>query len=158
MLLKANSCCLLLLAGLTTFALVPPLRAEEPPIRVTVVAILASNKKDKIDKQLTELAAELRKKDPALKGFTLKRTNCLAMEIGAKESFQLIDELEAVVRLRDKDKKTNRVSLTVTAPTLSAISYTTCCGKFFPLTTDHVTKDGERLIVAVMVRPCDDKK
>jgi hypothetical protein len=38
------------------------------------------------------------------------------------------------------------------------ITYSTICGKCFPIVTRFQTKDRERLIVAVMVRPCNGAK
>jgi hypothetical protein len=136
----------------------PVARAEDRPIKVTVIAVLASEKKTHIDKELKQFAVELKKKYPSLKGFVLERTACESMKIGAKKSFTMLGDSEVVVHLREKDDKDNRVSLTVKAPTVGEIAYTTCCGKFFPVETDHVTKDGDRLIIAVMVKPCDGKK
>src|SRR5262249_29247607 len=134
------------------------LRADEKPIKVTVIAIMASEKNAKIDKELKELAVELKKKDPTWKGFVVERRACESIKIGEKKSFPMPVGTELVVKLREKDDQTNRVSLTITPPTLGEVVYTTCCGKFFPLTTGYVNKDGDRLIVAIMVKPCDGKK
>jgi len=145
-----------LVALLTAAA--PDARADERPIKVTVIAILASEKNTKIDKELKALAVELKKKYPEFKGFVLERTACESMKIGEKKSFQVFDKSEVVVELKDKNDKDNKVTLTITPPTLGDVTYTTCCGKFFPVTTGETTKSGERLIVAVMVKPCDGKK
>ena len=47
----------------------------------------------------------------------------------------------------------NRVRLAVKAPLAGEITYTTCCSKFFPIMTRYLTKDNERLIIAIMVKP-----
>ena len=62
---------------LTVFALAASgamlARTDEKNIKVTVVAILASTTDKKIDKELTELAQEMRKKDPTLIGFVVEQ-------------------------------------------------------------------------------------
>ena len=50
----------------------------------------------------------------------------------------------------DKD---GRFQMKITPPRMGDITYTTAaCGKFFPIMTRYLTKDNERLIVAVMVK------
>jgi len=44
--------------------------------------------------------------------------------------------------------------MTIKPPTLGEITYSTTCEKFFPIVTRYVTKDKERLIIAIMVEPC----
>jgi len=133
-------------------------RADESNIKVTVVAILASTTDKKIDKELKELAQEMRKKDPTLIGFMVERSSSQSMKVGEKATFTLLDKKSVEVELREKNPKTNRVSLTITPPTLGEIAYTTCCEKYFPVCTGYQTKDGRKLIVAVMVSPCGKKQ
>src|SRR3954447_22025135 len=51
-------------------------RAEEP-VKVTVVAVLASDKHTRIDPKLQDLAREVQKKDPTLTGFKVGRVTSL---------------------------------------------------------------------------------
>ncbi len=132
-------------------------RADDEQIKVTVVAILASSTEKKVDKELTELAQEMRKKDPSLTGFVVERSTYKAMKIGEKATFTFLDKQDVEVELREKSAKTNRVSLSITPPTLGEIAYTTCCGKYFPVCTNYQTKDNKKLIIAVMVAPCTKK-
>jgi hypothetical protein len=132
-------------------------RADENNIKVTVVAILASTTDKKIDKELKDFAQEMRKKDPTLTGFVVERSSSQSMKVGEKATFTLLDKKSVEVELREKNPKTNRVSLTITPPTLGEIAYTICCEKYFPVCTGYQTKDGRKLIVAVMVAPCGKK-
>ena len=43
-------------------------------------------------------------------------------------------------------------------PLVGEITYMTICGKFFPIVTRYQTKDKDRLIIAVMVKPCNGEK
>jgi hypothetical protein len=132
-------------------------RADENNIKVTVVAVLASTTDKTIDKELKELAQEMRKKDPTLTGFVVDRSSSQSMKVGEKATFKFMEKQSVEVELREKNAKTNRVSLTITPPTLGEIAYTTCCGKYFPVCTGYQTKDGKKLIIAVMVAPCNKK-
>ena len=133
-------------------------RADDGPIKVTVVAILGTDKNTHVCNELTDIAPELKKKNPKLTGFTLERSTCKSMKIGEKDLFHLVDKEFVEVELRIKDDTTNRVSLTIKPPTMGAIEYTTCCGKCFPFFTGYRSKEkDEILIIAVMVRPCSKK-
>jgi len=144
----------LLLASLFSAAA----RAEDGKIQVTVVAILATDKNTKVDDKLKDIAKEVQKKEPTLTGFVVERITVKSIKIGEKETFPLVDEKTVVVILAEKNEKDNCVSLTIKPPTLGDITYTCCCGKFFPVVTRYETKDKDRLIVAVMAKPCNGKK
>jgi len=135
-----------------------PARAEDGKIQVTVLAILATDKNTKIDEKLKDVAKEIQKKEPTLTGFVLERITIKSIKLGEKETFPLVDEKTVVVILAEKNEKDNAISLTIKPPTLGDITYTCCCGKFFPVVTRYQTKDKDRLIVAVMVKPCNTKK
>jgi hypothetical protein len=49
------------------------------------------------------------------------------------------------------------MTMTVKPPKLDEITYACACGKFFPIITNHLTPDNERLIIAVMAKPCKKK-
>jgi hypothetical protein len=124
---------------------------EDGKISVTVVTILASKDNDKVDPKLVDVAREVQKKDPDLKGFQLRHTTCRTIVVGTKETFTLIDDNELIVEARNCTEKPGRICLKLKAPTLSCLSYTCACSKYFPIVTGYETKDGQRLIIAVMV-------
>jgi hypothetical protein len=129
---------------------------EEDSVQVTVVAILATDKNDKVDEKLERLAREIRKKEPKLKGFRLARVDCKPIPVGQSDKFALVDDEVATITVQRAADKNNQVRIKVKVPRLGAIVYTSVCGKFFPIVTRYWTKDGERLIVALMVGPCKD--
>ena len=82
------------------------------------------------------------------------RSEQAAQEIRAAQErkvtmHKLADEFEAVVGKKDAQK----IRMTVKPPMVGQITYTTCCEKFFPIVTRHVTKEKDRLITA---RRCSD--
>lgn len=127
-------------------------RAEEK-VEVIVVAILGSDKHEKIDPCLRNVAKELKKADPSLTGFRLAKTSNRSIEVSKKMNFPLVDKQFLVVTVDRGINAKNRVGLTVKPPRLGEIAYTIVCGKYFPILTPYYTKDKERLIVAIMVRP-----
>ncbi|HLW64456.1 MAG TPA: hypothetical protein VKS79_03990 [Gemmataceae bacterium] len=132
-------------------------RADDEKIEVTVLAILASDKSTVIDERLKDVAKEIQKKEPALTGFAVERVTKKSIRLGDKDTFKLVDEKEVLVALSQRDPMTGRVTVTIKPPTVGEITYACCCGKFFPVITRYVTKENERLIVAVMVKPCHKK-
>jgi hypothetical protein len=130
-------------------------RAEER--QITVVAVLATDKNTHVDPRVKSIAEEVQKIEPGLTGFRVARTTSKAIAIGARETFPLVDnEVLAVViqQAGGKEKeKDDRVRLAVKAPLAGEITYTTCCSKFFPIMTRYLTKDNERLIIAIMCKP-----
>jgi hypothetical protein len=133
----------------------PPAGGEE--VRVTVVAILASSdpKNAKVDPRLEEIAREIKKMEPALKGFSLATTSSREVAVGVKEKFELVDDQNAtvtVILIKDKDE---RVRLKIKPPGVREITYRCCCGKYLPIITGYQTRDTrERLIIGVMTSPC----
>ena len=131
-------------------------RADEP-VRVTVVAVLASARHAEVDPKLKDLAREVQKRDPTLTGFRLGRMTCLPLTANKKETYPLVDEATAEVTLLEREKPGQRTRLTIKAPDVGEITYETCCGKFFPICTRCVTDKQENVIMAVMVKPCPKK-
>jgi hypothetical protein len=132
-------------------ATAPPAdRADET--RVCVVAIIATDRNTTVDEKIKCIAKEVQKKEPTLTGFRMATTNCKPLTAGAKESFPLIEGEVASVVVEGKCKG-ERVRLTVKAPLMGEITYSTTCGKYFPIVTRYQTKDKDRLIIAVMVKP-----
>jgi len=113
-------------------------------VRVSVVAILASQTCTEIDWRLQCIAREVQKVHPELKlkGFRLAKMTCKPVPVRGSETFELaVDQTAAITVLRPANKE-NKVQLKVTPPTLGEITYTVTCGKFFPIVTNYQTKNG----------------
>lgn len=149
---RSRACLLLaILAGLPTGARFA--RAEER--NVTVVAVLATDRNKNIDPKVQGIAEEVQKLEPSLTGFRLARTTSKALPLGKRDTFPLVDNEVLVVLLQPAEGKEgqDRIRLTVKAPLAGEIAYSCCSSKFFPILTRYITKDNERLIVAIMVKP-----
>jgi len=135
----------------------PSARAEED-VRVSVVAILATRDGKKVDNEVEAIAKEVRKKYPALTGFRLARMTCLPITVGKEETFPLEDDQVAMVAVQNGVDKNDRVRLKVKPPQLNEITYSTICGKYFPIVTPYLTKaKQEQLILAIMVNNGKEK-
>lgn len=132
--------------------------ADDGPIRVTVTVILASTEHKDVDPKLKELAAEVQKRDKNLKGFKLIETIGKSIAVGDTAKFALVDKQELKVKVEKPKDENGRVGLTIKPPELGEITYTCACEKFFPIVTPYKTKAGETLIIAVMAKPCTQKK
>jgi hypothetical protein len=148
---------LVLSAGLAGLAAAEPTRAED--VRVTIVAITASDRNQTVDPKLKDIAREVQKRDASLTGFKLDRTTRKAVNVGQKESFALVDAATADITVLQKDDSRQRVRLAVKLPLVGEFTYLTCYDKFFPVVTRYLTaNDRERLIVAIMVKPVAKEK
>ena len=136
----------------------PTVRAADEEVRVTLVAILATDRDHVVDAKLKEIADEVRKKHPGLTGFRLGPMTCKAVVLGKREVFELVEgQLASVLVLHAADKN-DMVCLKVKVPLWAEFTYSTVCGKFFPIMTRYQTKDKERLIIAICVHCCDKEK
>jgi hypothetical protein len=136
---------------------VAPARAAER-VQVTVVTILATTRDEPVDCRLTCVADQVRKKEPKLKGFQLVNMNRKSLRPGEAWTVKLVDGQEATVVIHHGADKDNRVELKLNCPLQGEIVYNTVCGKCLPIVTRYKTKDKQdRLIVAVMVKPCHKK-
>jgi hypothetical protein len=135
---------------------VPGGRFAAEEVKVTVAVILGSPEPGgKPDPRIKAVAEEVVKTDPKLKSFRLATTTSMAVAIGGKEKFPLIDDRAAEISVLRKE---DRVCLKVKPPDAGGIMYNICCGKFLPILTNYYTKEKkERLILAVMVAPCPGK-
>lgn len=134
--------------------------AEDPPknVSVSVVAILASKTSDEIDPRLKDIAKEIRKKNIDFKGFRVGKITCKSIPVNAAEAFELVaDQKASIIVLKPADRD-NRIQLKISPPKVGDITYTTTCGKFFPIMTTYQTPNGESLIIAVRVQPCNKQK
>ena len=123
-------------------------------VRVTVIAIMASDRNTDVDPKLKEVAKEVQKREPSLTSFRLEKTEVRNINVGQKESIALFanNGHSTDVKLVAKDDSKKKVTVEVKPPMIGAITYATVYDKFFPIVTRAVV-NGERLIVAVMVKP-----
>lgn len=151
-------CCGVLLA-LTMLAAAPPKEGErnnKDSVEVAVIAILATDRNEKIDPKLSCIAREVRKTHKDLTGFRLATLSRKSLTIGVKDSFEVKDAQKVGVTVLQGADKKNRVQVKVAPPGMGEITYDTCCGKFLPIVTEFRTKDKELLIIAVCIRPCHE--
>ncbi len=144
-------------ALLAVLAAAGTLVAAEPAIKVSVVAILASETDQKVDPKLKDIADEVRRLNPRLTGFRLAKTSCKSVTVGTRDSFDLVSDQVAVVTVEGREAD-GRVRLKIAPPLLGEITYMTTCGKFLPIITRYKTDKQEMLILAVRVQPCPGKK
>jgi hypothetical protein len=145
------------LAAAILFVTVTPVLAADDDVHISVVAILATTKNKTVDPRVACVANEMKTVDPTLTGFSVARMTCKDVAIGAKDCFEVVDGKKVCVTAEKRcEKDPSRVCLKVEAPTLGAITYTTCCGKFFPLVTRYKNSDGDLLIIAVRVKTCKE--
>jgi len=55
---------------------------QDKPVRVTVVVIVATTENNVVDYILTDLAKEVRKREPKLIGFKVSATECKSIPVG----------------------------------------------------------------------------
>jgi hypothetical protein len=139
-----------LLACLAVFPAPAALHAED--VRVTVVAIHATDRDKVVDEDLRAIADKVQKSNPQLTGFRKGRITALKLGVGGKEeAFPLADNESVTVKVDDIIRDKKLVQVTANPPTLKAITYTAPFAKFFPIVTGYETRAKERLIVAIMV-------
>lgn len=131
-----------------------PAAADPPRVRVTVVSVLATTENNVIDPKLTALAREVQKREPALIGFRLVGSEARSVPVGTAESFTLVEKQDIRVTVDEPRSPDGKYGLTIRPPGAGEISYTCACSKFFPVLTPHTTAAGDRLLVAVMAKPC----
>jgi hypothetical protein len=147
----------MLVAIATCLSLGAPARAEDD-VHITVVSILATTKNDKVDPRVACVANEMKKIDSTLTGFSVARVTNKELRIGKKDCFEAVEGQDVCVTAEKRcEKDPKRVCLKVEAPSLGPITYTTCCGKFFPVVTRYKTKGGDLLIIAVGVNACKEE-
>src|SRR5437764_8707374 len=95
-----------------TCAPTPALQAGEK-VKVTVVTILATARKEGVDPRLQCIAKEICKKEKCLKGFKLADMKCKSLATGEKWAIPLVDGQEAIVVVHHGADKANRVELKV---------------------------------------------
>jgi hypothetical protein len=142
--------------GIIALFVAMPVRAED--FKVTVVAILASDRHKEINPKLVQIADEIRKRDQSLTGWKIERTTAKTLKLNQKEAFPLYGDINAEVTVLSGEDKEKSLRLNVKAPHAGEVTYTNKADKFFPIMTRYQTeKDKERLIIAVMVKPVPSK-
>jgi hypothetical protein len=141
-------------AGATADGRQGPQDADKGNVKVSVIAIVASERDHTIDPRLQCIAREVQKTHKNLKGFQVSRMTCRSLAVGARETFDLAAGQTATVTVHHGADKHNRVELKVAPPEMGEITYDTCCGKFLPIVTPIHTANNELLIIAVRVQPC----
>lgn len=126
-------------------------------VKVSVVAILASDQHKEVDPRLTCIAREMQKMDSRLTGFKMAKMTCKSLTVGTRQSFDLVGEQQVAVTVEQGTDRNGWVQLRVTPPLLGEISYLTTCGKFLPIVTRYRTPQNEMLILAIRVQPCPGK-
>ena len=150
---RATLCGLLALLFAT-----PAVTAGDEKVTVSVVAILATDKDEIVKpKKIEAIAAELRKLNPKLTGFHSPKEWCKDIPLNSPTKFTLVDDKVVDVEVERAVDQDNKNVIRVQPPTLGEIKYYTSCGKFFPIITEYKTKDGEVLIIAIRVQPCNKK-
>ena len=133
-----------------------PVPQKKGRIKVTMVVILGSKKPGKTHTCLRDLAKRVRKQYPELKHFHVESMSSESVAVDQKTLFKLVEEKSAVVTIHHGANNNNKVKLSVRIPgCLGELVYRSKCGPFLPIVTCHQTKDGQRLILAVRVQPCN---
>ena len=148
------------LFALVLVAVAPPKeagRGNEKSVDVAVIAILATDRNDKIDPKLACIAKQVSKTHKDLTGFQLATTMRRSLTIGVKSTFEVVGGQKVGVTVEHGADEKDRVQVKVAPPGMGEITYDTCCGKFLPIVTEFRTKDRELLIIAVCIRPCHEK-
>jgi hypothetical protein len=148
------------LLAMMLVAFAPPKDAErgdDKTVDVAVIAILATDRNDKIDPKLACIARQVRKTYKDLTGFQLATMTRRSLTIGVKSNFEVIGEQKVGVTVVHGADEKNRVQVKLAPPGVGEITYDTCCGKFLPIVTEFRTKDKELLIIAVCIKPCHEK-
>jgi len=159
---RSVSCLVLLLVPFLAGRAQGPAKGKEKEkdkraVRVCVLAILASETDETVEKKLAEVAKEVRKMHPKLKGFRMEKLGTRSMPIGTSEKFELVEDQTTKVTIQRAADKMDRVRLKVAPPMMGEITYSTPCGKFLPVVTPFRTKSNELLIIAIRVEPCNGK-
>jgi hypothetical protein len=132
--------------------------APATKIRVTLVVILAGEEGTEVDPKLTQIVDEVRKRNPQLKSFRIKSMMSRQLAENEKSEFGLVEDKKAEVVVKHGADADNQVEVAITPPEQGEILYRTVCGKFLPIVTRYQTKARERLILAIRVEPCAEKK
>jgi hypothetical protein len=133
--------------------------ADPPQVRVTVVAILASERNKNVEEKLKCVAGEVQKMYPNLTGFRVGPSTTKPIALGGSEKFKLVDDQEVTISVKPCTEKPGRFCLDVKSPeVMGGMVYSSVCGKYFPIVTQYKTKKSDQLIIAFKVETCADAK
>jgi hypothetical protein len=135
----------------------PPKPGDKETVDIALVAILATDRNDKIDPKLSCIAREVRKTHKDLTGFRMATLTRKSLRIGTQTTFEVTGGQKVGITVKHGADEQNRVEVKVAPPGMGEITYVTCCGKFLPIVTEVRTKDNELLIIAVCIKPCHEK-
>jgi hypothetical protein len=130
-------------------------------IEVNVLSILASEHLKEVEPKLTEFAKQARKKDSSLTGFRLDRATSEKLKLGETKKFPVAGDQVVEVTINKERNEKGRIVLTIKPPKLAQITYECVCDKYFSMATQHYEgkgKEREQLFIAVMAKPCVNKK
>jgi hypothetical protein len=101
----------------------------------------------------------VRKTHPELTGFHVGPSKLVTIPLGGSEKVTLVDGQEAAIAVKRCKECPDRLCVEVTSKALvGEMTYTSVCGKYFPLVTNYKTKDkGEQLIILFKVETGADK-
>src|SRR5262249_55588693 len=138
-------------AAAAVFALsTVPRRAAGKKFDIEVGAILGRAQSDHVDNEIAHLAEKIRKLEPTLKGFRVPRHSQRTLAIDQSYRFHLVEDQMLSVTLEPAPGAADRVGLRLKPPEMGEIFYTQrTCPRCFPIITPYVTKDNERLIIAI---------
>jgi hypothetical protein len=131
---------------------------EKDPVKITLVVVLASETDTKVDKKLKDLAPEVQKLHPHLKGFRVKSEEAISVKPNEKVSLLCVENKYAELLVKHGADKDNKISLRVKPPMMSELEYQTVCGKFLPIVTPCKTDKKQTVILAIRVEPCNKGK
>lgn len=134
--------------------------ADPPPqeVRVTVVAILASEGGKDVEEKLRCVADVAQKMNPKLTGFRVGPSTTKPITLGGSEKFKLVDDQEVTISVKCCTEKPGRYCLDVKSPeVMGGMVYSSVCGKYFPIVTQYKTKKNDQLIIAFKVETCAGK-
>jgi hypothetical protein len=133
-------------------------RADDKKFKIVVAAILASDKSDYVDPRLKCLPDKVKETEPNLKGFRVAGHSHRTLSIDQSWAFPLVEDQVVKISVEKSPKDKDHVALRIKPPQLGEIFYVqSTCGRFFPIITPYLTKDKERLIIAIGIK-CNEKK
>ena len=145
------------LVAITQTMWAAPAWAEDKTFKVVVAAILASEKSDYVDEKLKCLPKEVQKTEPKLKGFKLERHSHTTLALNQSYAFPLVEDQVLRLSIEKLPGSKNMIALRIKPPQMEEIFYKQrSCEGFFPIITPYLTKNNERLIIAIKVK-CKDE-
>jgi hypothetical protein len=146
---------------LTMLSSSPAVRACDPAkprqVSVSVLIIFVSETNTKIESKLECIAREARKTYPKFTGFRMGDMRRSSVKVGKCHKFELVEGQKVCVTVERAADKMDRIQLKVGPPSMGQITYSTPCGKFLPILTKVVTKEGDAVMIAIRVQPCSGK-